>query len=140
MDVKRRMLPPWSRRGLWRGWYGLPTAGTLRNIGIIALRLDTVIPAGSLGSSCLGRWCLEDHRRRIRIGIGIDRGRIPVPAPIHDPPPAEAAAMVPMHQAPTAPEVDIVLVKTLDMAVPSRVCRHRRGVQEPHDGEAQYDY
>jgi hypothetical protein len=120
----------------------LPAAGTLRDIGVIALRLGTVIPAGclGLGGGCLGRGCLDDHWRRIRIGIRIDRCRIPVPAPIHDPPPAEAAVMVSMHPVLTALEVYIVLVKTLDMAVPSRVRQHRRGVQEPHNGEAQYDY
>src|SRR5262249_12687235 len=65
---------------------------------------------------------------------------IPVPDPIHDPPPAEASAIIPMHPMPTTPEADIVLVKTCDVAVPSRICRNRRGAHESHDGEEQYDH
>jgi hypothetical protein len=128
--VLTRMMAPHLPGRRWRSRSGRrrrvcrdcpPTAGALRNIGIVARGSIAIVPGLGKGLGLWWSWrSLDNYRRSVRIGIGINWRRIPVPCRTHDPPPAEPTPMPTMEPAAATPDDDIVLMKMIDPAVPKR--------------------
>ena len=119
----------------------LPPAAALRNIRVIPRRIRAVIPI--LRCHKFSCWRKFVQRRLVRIRIGSDRSRIEIPRRPDEPPPSKSAGVSPVIPMPATPALQIMLVKTPDVAMPARavtaavVCwqgRHRHRCK-PDDRE-----